>query len=77
MGEQYFLHFAETGFSQVVTFELKDNTLSKIKPRFLTVVLEAKAMPSRFTMLLDNESLMCLGLSTMTSVLLEFNIKKL
>ena len=41
------------------------------------MVLEAKAMPSRLTMLLDNESLIWLGPSTITSVLSEFNNKKL
>ena len=42
-------------------------------PCFLTVVLESKEMPSRLTMLLDNDSLMCLGPNTMTSVLSEFD----
>ena len=55
--------------------ELKDSFSSEMRRRFLTVVvLEAKAMPSRLTMFLDNESLMSLGPSTMTSVLSEFNI---
>ena len=36
--------------------DLKDNSWSKVTPRFLTVVLEVKAMPFRLTMFLDNES---------------------
>ena len=57
--------------------ELKDSSWSKMIPRFLTGVLEAKAMPSRLTMLMYNEFLMCVRPSTSTSVLSEFNNKKL
>ena len=64
-------------FEIYFTCELKDSSWSKIMPRFLTVVLQAKAMLLRLTMLLDNESLMCSGPGTITSVLLEFNNKKL
>ena len=46
-------------------------------PCFLTVVLESKEMPSRLTMLLDNDSLMCLGPSKVTLILSKFNNKKL
>ncbi len=58
-------------------WESKDRSRSKITPRFLTVVLEAKVMPSSVTRSLGKVLLRCLGPSTITSVLSEFSNRKL
>lgn len=47
---------------------------SKITPRFLKVVLETRAMPSRETISIDNASLRCLGWSTTLAT--DFNGRK-
>ena len=57
--------------------EFKDKSESKITPKFLTVSLEARAMSSSAAISLDNASLRCLGPSIITSVLSEFNKRKL
>ena len=44
-----------------VKCEIKDSSWSMITPSFLTVLPEAKAMPSRLTIFLDNESIMFLS----------------
>ena len=58
-------------------WELNDKSRSKITPRFLTVALEAKVMPSRVAISLESESLRFLGPSIRISVFSEFNIRKL
>ena len=58
-------------------WELKDISWSKMTARFLMVVLEARVMPSRVAISLDDVFLRCLGPSTITSVLSEFSSRKL
>jgi len=57
--------------------KVKDKSWSKITPKLLAVVLEARLMPSRVTIWLDIISLRFLGPNTMTSVLSEFRSKTL
>lgn len=57
--------------------EFKGISGSKITARFLMVVLEATAMPSRLAISLNNELLWCFGLSSVISVLFEFSYWKI